>query len=459
MRRDGLDDLSVMESIGRVERLRYDVAIAGGGSAGMVAAMAAARTGARTLLVERGNCLGGTATAGLIVQFGGGGYPYLTGIAKELIDELIARGEAVDLGLPNVNYPFDPDGLKDLAFEKVGRSGADLLLYSAVVGVLLEGRQSRGLIVENKSGRCLVEAQVVVDATGDADVVALAGAEVHKLAGGGILGALVGNIDFEELRAYLGRHPDQVFEIDLTRPLIRIVGFSDAVERAIACGDLEPEMMRIPSHLVDTEGTIEGERPYLRVDGIFEEKGLAMIGYGAHVDFDPTDAFALTRAEVEARRKHRTLIAFFRAYIPGFRHCTIVQTASSLAIWKSRKIVGDYVLTSEDIRTSRQFVDVVVNAHTNLDHRSLYIKERLEFDIPFRAMLPRGYDGIIVAGRCISTTANVGIPGFNIPLCMQMGEAAGTAAALAAVSRVSPRSLPVRELQARLLGNGALRRA
>jgi hypothetical protein len=227
----------------------------------------------------------------------------------------------------------------------------------------------------------------------------------------------------------------------------------------VARQDLEIEMMRIPRHLVETEGTIEGERQYLRVDGIFEEKGLAMIGYGAHVDFDATDAFSLTRAEMEARRKQRKLLAFFRNYIPGFRNCYIVQTASSIAVWKSRKIVGEYVLTNEDIRSSRRFHDVVVNAHTNLDHRSLYIKELLEFDIPFRAMLPRGYDGIIVAGRCISSTSTVQIPGFNIPLCMQMGEAAGTAAAMAAAAGVSPRCLPLGDLQARLIRDGVLRRA
>jgi hypothetical protein len=217
-------------------------------------------------------------------------------------------------------------------------------------------------------------------------------------------------------------------------------------------------MMRIPRHLVETEGTIEGERPYLRLDGIFEDKGLAMIGYGAHVDFDATDAFAVSRAEMEARRKNRKLLSFFRGYIPGFGHCHIVQTGSSLAVWKSRKIVGDYVLTSEDIHSSRKFDDAVVNAHTNLDHRSLFIKELLVFDIPFRAMLPRGYDGIIVAGRCISTTGNVGIPGFNIPLCMQMGEAAGTAAAMSAAAGVAPRNLPIGQLQARLTRDGVLRR-
>jgi flavin-dependent dehydrogenase len=217
-----MDMANVTESVGPLVPLRYDVVVAGGGSAGMVAAIAAARAGAKTLLVERGNCLGGTATAGLIVQFGGGGYPFMTGIMKELLDDLIARGEAVDLGQPNVNYPFDPDGLKDLAFEKLSHSGADLLLYSPVVGELHEGTRLRGVLVENKSGRCTIEAKVVVDATGDADVVARSGAEVLRLPSGGILGAIVGNIDFQELRAFVRRHPDHVFETDLSKPLIRL---------------------------------------------------------------------------------------------------------------------------------------------------------------------------------------------------------------------------------------------
>jgi hypothetical protein len=434
----------------------YDVVVAGGGTAGMVAAIAAARAGAKTLLVERGNCLGGTATAGLIVQFGGGGYPFMTGIMKELLDELIRRGDAIDLGRPDVNYPFDPDGLKDLAFEKLAEAGADLLLYSQVAGVISEGRVVTGITVENKSGRCAVRAGVVIDATGDADVVARCGAEVLRLPGGGILGAIVGNVDFLELRSYMKCHPDKVFENDLSVPLIRFAGFSDAVEEAMARGDLDRDMMRVPDHVLAMEGTIEGARPYLRVDAVFQDKGLAMFGYGASVDFDPTDAFSLSRAEMAARRRNRKLLCFFRKYIPGFRNCYIVQTASSMAVWMSRKIVGEYVLTCDDIRGGRRFEDVVVHAHTNLDHRSLYIR-LLEFDIPFRAMLPRGWDGIVVAGRCISTTSDVGIPGFNIPICMQMGEAAGVAAAMATRSGVSPRDLPMQALQERLESVGLLR--
>jgi len=409
------------------------------------------------MLVERGNCLGGTAAAGLIVQFGGGGYPFMSGIMKEILDELIARGDAIDLGLPNVNYPYDPDGLKDLAFEKLRESGADLLLYSQVVGVIREGKTVCGVTVETKSGRFAIRAKVVIDATGDADVVARSGAEVLKLPGGGILGAIVGNVDFGALRRYVKKHPDQIFENDLSRPLIRFAGFSDAVEEAVARGDLEEDMMRIPDHIREMEGTIEGERRYLRVDAVFQDKGLAMFGYGASVSFDATDAFALTKAEMEARRKNRKLLAFFRKYIPGFRSAYIVQTASSMAVWMSRKIVGEYVLSGEDIHEGKRFDDVVVNAHTNLDHRSLYIK-RLEFDIPFRSMLPRGYDGIIVAGRCISTTGNVRLPGLNIPICMQMGETAGVAAAMAAADGVPPKALPIKALQGRLLRTGVLRR-
>ncbi len=453
-----MDSLGTAEAGKPVEILTYDVVVAGGGTAGMVAAIAAARSGSKTLLVERGNCLGGTSTAGLIVQFGGGGYPFMTGIMKELLDELIARGDAVDLGQSNVNYPYDPDGLKDLAFEKLSESGADLLLYSHVAGAICEGRTVRGITVENKSGRFVIRSKVVIDATGDADVVARSGAECLKLPGGGILGAIVGNVDFRELRGYLKNHPDQIFENDLSKPLIRFAGFSDAVEEAVSKGDLEQDMMKVPDHVLEMEGTIEGVRRYLRVDGVFQDKGLAMFGYGASVDFDGTDAFSLSKAEMEARRKNRKLLSFFRKYIPGFRNSYIVQTASSMAVWMSRKIVGEYVLTSKDIHSGRHFDDVVVKAHTNRDHRSLFI-DVLQFDIPFRSMLPRGYDGIIVAGRCISTTGDVRIPGFNIPICMQMGQAAGIAAAMAAEAGVSPRDLPIKLLQNRLIGAGVLRSA
>lgn len=432
----------------------YDVVVAGGGTAGMVAAIASARSGARTLLLERNNCLGGTMTSGLIIQFGGGGYRFMRGIQKEILDDLIKSGDATDLREPNVNFPFDPEALKDLALAKVADSGADLLLYTSVVGVLKDGGSLRGIEIENKSGRFTIRARVIIDATGDADVAAFAGAPFLNVPIGCLLGAKVGNIDVAPLLEYMKAHPEQVCENDCSKPLIRFAGFFDLVEQAIAGGDLESDMMKVPEYLLAVEGTQEGARRYLRVDGVFPDKGTAMIGYGANVYCDGTDAFSLTRAEIAARRRNKALLNFLRKYIPGFGQSYIIHTGSNLAVFGSRRIVGDYTLTSDDICGGRRFDDAVVNAHANLDHRTLHIKS-IEFDIPFRCLLPLGVDNIMAVGRCISTSRDAKIPGINNVICMQMGQVAGIVAAMSAKEQIPPRGLPVRSIQ-EMLGSAHL---
>jgi ribulose 1,5-bisphosphate synthetase/thiazole synthase len=438
------------------QELSADVIVAGGGTAGTIAAIAAARAGMRTIVVERQNCLGGTTTSGLIIQFGGGGYPYMTGILKEIVDELICNNQATFLEEDDVNIPFDPEALKELLLKKALESGVQVLFYTQISDVLMDGSTIEGLVVNTKSGRYELRAHVVIDATGDGDVAHMAGAPCLTLNNGGILGARVAGIDYEALVAYMREHPDQICENDLDKPLIRFIGFFDLVEEGFRKGYLEPDMMKIPEFLLSIEGTTEGVRRYLRVDGAFPEKGTAMIGYGAAIRWDINDPFSYAQAESDARRKNRALLKFLRKCVPGFKDAYIVHTASNLAIWASRRVTGDYTLTSEDIHTNRHFEDVVVKAHANLDHRTLHIKV-MEFDIPFRAMLPAGVENLMVAGRNISTSPEARIPGINIPICMQMGEVAGIAATLALNSGCTVRQLKVDTLQEALREAGVLR--
>jgi len=439
----------------REGKLDYEVVVAGGGTAGAVAAIAAARSGKKTILIERQNCLGGTITSGLIIQFGGGGYACMGGILKEIVDGMIKSQEAVFLQEPDVNIPFNPEALKDLLLQKVLESGVEVMLYSQIVDVILDGRAIKGLVVENKAGSFEIYGKVVIDATGDADVAYKSGAPCIKLDNGGILGARVANIDYAQLLAYMRANPDQICENDTDKPLIRFIGFFDLVEKGFKDGVLEADMMKIPEFLLSVEGTHEGLRRYLRVDGAFPEKGIAMIGYGASVKWDIDNPFSYTVAEAEARRKNRALMAFLQGYIPGFRQAYIIQSAASLAIWASRKIVGEYVLTSEDVHNHRKFSDVVVKAHGNLDHRTLHIQS-VPFDIPYKAMVPLETGNLLVAGRNISTSADARIPGINIPICMQLGEVVGLAAALSIDLETPVGKLPVAVLQQALVKSGVL---
>ena len=384
-----------------------DVVVAGGGPAGLAATVAAARNGADTILVERYGYLGGLATGGLViclVETDRYGY----GICQEVIDGLCDL-KAAKLNRASGETPrwvegasfsgeeswsFDPQALKYVADKLVSESGADLLFHSYVATPVVKEKKVQGLIVEGKSGRQAILGKVVVDTTGDADVAAASGApfNLDRHPWGINLECRIGNVDIEKALEWK-RENQKTFE-KLMKELgkdVGIIGWGGDVNRGV-----------VWSH-------------------------------GPHFyDADGLNTKHLSKIEVESRKKIMEILKFYRKNVPGFEAAFVLEFAPQIGVRETRRIMGEYTLTKEDAVAGRIFDDAVASG---------------PFDIPYRCLVPREVDGVLVAGRCVSTTHEAQGVIRNIPPCLITGQAAGTAAALAAKKGVKPRKLDVRLLR------------
>lgn len=438
----------------------YDVIVAGGGSGGAGAAVAAGRLGARTLLIERNAYLGGTSTGGMMAVFWAPADSF-SGYMKEVLDELLAR-EAAQTGAV---VPFDPEILKEIHLDKVLEAGADPLFYTWIVDAIVQDGQVRGVVVENKSGRQALLAHTVVDATADGDVAAFAGAEFQKGREDGAMRPVtvlfrMGNVDLGRMLGYATSHPDQFIAdasvnfVNAREGKVRLAGFFGLVKAARERGELDPECH------------------YLRVESADFEKKMVLINTVRVYGIDGTSAWDLTRGEIEARKQMKQLIHFMKREVPGFENAFLVDSSASLGVRETRHIVGEYVLNYDDVLSSRQFDDVIALNCSHLPHgKEMHSPDaregaeeddanrrerwpRLCHEIPYRSLVVKGVTNLLVAGRCISATHEADRMTRNIPPCIMTGQAAGTAAALAARLRVAPSELDVRGLQAALLMQG-----
>jgi len=439
-----------------------DVLVVGGGPAGVAASVAAARGGARTLLVEQYGALGGMGTVGLVGPFmtsfsADGKRQVIAGIFDELVRRMVAVGGAIHpsevppgsshsgfiVRYHNNVTPFDPESLKLVAAEMAVEAGVELLLHSFVFDVLMrEGAEApaiAGVFAANKSGVQCLRARVVVDCTGDADVAALAGAPTEK--GRPEDGKTqpmtmffrVGGVDGEQVRQYVREHPEE------RSP------FTGIVERGRAAGEW-PEVPR------ERVGIYESSTP-----GEWRVNTSRLLG------LDGTKVEDLTRGEVEGRRQVHALMAFFRKRVPGFAGARLIDTAGQVGVRETRRIVGEYVLTVEDICAGRRFPDAVALCSYGVDvhnpegpgqgRRQEYETANV-YEIPYRCLVPRRVEQLLVAGRCISSTHEANGAIRVMPPCFATGQAAGTAAALAVKSGRSPREVPADKLRRALAAAG-----
>lgn len=438
-----------------------DVAVIGGGSAGIAAAVAAARNGARTVLVERYGFLGGTPTAGLVGPFmtsysSDGHERTVAGIFQEIVDRMVAAGGAVDpakteAGGPWSSFiieghahvtPFHPDSLKVAAADLVLESGASLMLHTSFVDVRLAPTRRRieGVVVLAKAGLAYLPARIVVDCSGDGDVAARSG------------------VPFTVGRGDGKRMPATMF--------FRIGGVDDTRVEAFA---REHETRHPGEHLYECLVTAARRRGELEIPNDWisiyrePEPGVWRVNTTRLHDIDGTDPEHLTRAEIAGRRQVRHLLHFMRARCPGLERARLLEVAAQIGIRETRHLHGEYTLTRDDVVTGARFPDAIARCAYPID---IHDPEGTRFDlspiaapyyeIPYRCLLPRDVDNLLVAGRCLSATHEAAASARVVPPAYATGQAAGTAAALAVLGGVTPRDLPAARLRQRLAEQGAI---
>lgn len=441
---------------------RYDVLIIGGGNAGCAAALAAARHGARTLLVERYGFLGGTATAAMVgpwMTFHSGSERIVGGIAHEMVERLVALGGSPG-HIPDASdyvatiTPFDPEMHKALLFDMMAENGVRLLLHAYFLDALLDASGAvLGARVATVGGLREYAAPVTIDASADAFVAASAGARVQQ---GDERGRVqpaslmfrLSHVDLAATAAYVRAHPEQM-RTSLApadrepSALTAVAGLYALWQRARSHGDVD-----VPRELVSFFMS-----PYA------DEVSVNMTRV---VDIDPLDPDDLTRAEVEARAQTMQLLAFFKRDVPGFANARIAATAVQIGIRESRRIAGVYTLTRDDVLEGRAFDDAVARSAYPIDlhdpsgsgtttHR---LSRGASYEIPYRCLVPERVDGLLVAGRCISTTHEALASTRLTPTVMTLGQAAGTAAATCARDGVRPRDIEVSVLRETLVRDG-----
>ncbi|MBA4387207.1 MAG: FAD-dependent oxidoreductase [Verrucomicrobia bacterium] len=396
-----------------------DVLVAGGGPAGMCAALAAARTGARTMLVERYGCLGGIWTAGLVNPL----FEYANkgAILADLVTALKTAGGWGGLW----NMCFDGEQMKLLLDRMALEAGIDVLMHTLIVESLVEDGVVRGVVVENKNGRGAILARVTIDCTGDGDVAARAGASFGKgRSNDGLTQSMtlmfrVGGVKFQQKDAS-----------DLYSVIRQF-----APEEAAGLTHNKPWIINLP-------------RP-----------GEAVVQMTHMLRMDGTRAEDLTAASMEGRRQVARAMEIFRKCASRLGDVYLIETAMQIGVRETRRIIGDYVITEDDLVTGRTFEDGMVTASFGIDIHSPDSADQIvrpvkPYWIPYRSQLPNGLEQILTAGRCISGTHEAHAAYRVTGTCAAMGHVAGTAAAMSVCAGVSPRKLPIDALKAVLAEQG-----
>lgn len=429
----------------------FDVVVLGGGPAGMAAASAAARAGQSTLLVEAYGFLGGMGTAAGVTNFCGlhaSVYGAIEQVVHGVADDLLARmRELGGLNEPHMLFggkaaaqAYDNAAFKVAADELVTGSGAQLLFHAQAVGVLMHSPEEiQALLIETKSGRQAVLGRVFIDCSGDADLAAQAGVPFEK-----------------------GKGPDGEGE-DMMYPstMFRIHGVDP-----VKAGDAWNHFGALMEAAEANGKTFPRRTPIIRPQKNPAEwrANVTQLSNEDGSPVDGTDARQISAGEVQGRRQIVDFFSFLRASAPGFENAYLLEIAPQIGVRETRRIVGDYQLTESDVLECASFDDSIgVNGWMVEEHVAGNISFKWQDiprcrgynHLPYRMLLPKKVNNLLVAGRCASMT-HMGQSAARVSgSCFVMGQAAGTAAALAVQGHVSPREIDVRQLQAQLAAAGA----
>ena len=517
---------------------KKDVVVVGGGPGGFMAALSASRNGADTLLIERDNYLGGMMTGGLVTSVWGFRHeqgfrlgkafeeeivtsnwdtPLLVnGISLEVMTRVGKKGGRLEQGHledPSLHELIDPEITKLVLDEMMEESRVEVLYNTFAFNAVVEDNVAKGVAIANKSGGRVVLADMVVDASGDADIAAAAGApfEIGRKEDGRHMGGSlmmeIGGIDVHKYINYLKNRPKKTEKERQKQEEedSRLLGGGGTQDRIVTLDgekgqyggggggrqinwdglDQVMEEGKFPLRLPGIEGewlefVKSGRvpawhgavkliyiRPTSNSPGLLRGNKLRYDQARAGVHeayFDQTNQEEITKAIIWMRKMDGIYLDFLRERIPGFENAYIIQISPMVGTRESRRITGEYTLTERDCVEGRRFPDVIAkggyacNIHsvTGVWGDGYFMEVKKPFDIPYRCLVPKKIENLLVAGRCISVT-HVALGATRTePPCMATGEAAGAAAALSAKLGVAPRNLDIKILQKALLDQGVL---
>jgi 2-polyprenyl-6-methoxyphenol hydroxylase-like FAD-dependent oxidoreductase len=456
----------------------FDVVVVGGGTAGAIAAVAAARRGARTCLVDAAGHLGGTcvALANITPFHNSRGDPVVQGLAQELVDRMAGRGGTREqphlpnfAGIGGSFTPVDPECMKLALFDLSDEAGVELQLHTVMVDALTEGRAVSGVRVHNKSGLQSLSAKVVIDATGDADVVRRAGAayvqDTPEAALNATLLFRVAGVDTNALIAdargaphkfvllsdpYL-REVKQLSPEQVMRDRVRDIYDFPYIYLSNLVRDYVPRSdwaaWDITGEEKDAWGRLKPFAARFSIMPLPHRRDVVTLNVTS-ITFDATDGAQRSRAEKEGFRQMQLALDVLRRYVPGFAQSFLHTVLPAVSVRASRRIVGEYELSRSDVEGGARFADGIARGSYPMSvavrpgvREHLFVRDGGDYDIPYRCLLPRDTDGLLVAGRCLAASREAIGSARMGAQCMAYGEAAGTAAAIAAERGVTPRAV------------------
>lgn len=443
---------------------KADVLVIGGGPAGLCAAIASARNGASTMLIEQAGFCGGMATAALVAPFmtcydSGGGTMLIKGLFEEIVDRLIEIGGAihpskVETSSAFTSYitaghihvtPFKAESLKLVADRMLKESGVKVSYHTSFVDAIVENDRVARVIVSKKEGLCAIEAKYIVDCTGDGDCAAAAGVPYTLGNGNGRIQPAtmffrIGNVNSQKIDADIDVNRDNFYRKDG----VNYRSLHWWVSKAKEAGDWSLNRVSI--------GLFRG---------VDEDEW--SINTSRIMNIDGTRSEGLTEGEITGREQVDEIFAFLKKYVPGCENAKLLQSGSTLGIRETRHIRGIKTLTLDDVLECRVPNDSIMIAANSVDvhgrfgpasNEYITLPEGKYYGVPYGCLVPENLSNLLVAGRCVSADSEAAGAIRVMPPCMGMGQAAGVAAALALTSKSDVRQLNVDHLRTVLTHDG-----
>ena len=435
----------------------FDVVVAGGGTAGVVAAVAAARQGAKTMLIERKGYTGGTAAEGgtalhsfynLWKAFPGvKKRQVVRGIPKEIIDRLATVGGTT--GYPEMSKRYDYDSVctaidvelyKLTTFEMLDEAGVFVAVNTLLAGAIMDGPRLKGVITESRSGREAIYAKAFVDCTAYGDLAAFAGADYAEPNDYAVANSVgIANVSIDTYHEFLKQH--------------------DAVNEYC-----EGPRSGEPGRIVRINGRVAKLPPEFAAEA--RKIGMSMVTTTVHDNYfmfiklnlklpaSPTDRDVVAKAELELRKRMHRAVGLFKRYVPGCEKAFMARTSPSLCIRRGRQLVCDYDISHEDVIEGRHFDDDVMAYGFHDSAPRFQVKDGGTYGVPYRALRVAKIDNLLAAGMLITSDHRAHMSTRNTVCCMGQGQATGTAAALCAARNCGTRDLPYAELRKALEKGG-----